>query len=157
MCFDICIPPRQLSDALKLVQKCPDTRFVLDHCGNADPKAFLRGASQDAEEPWHDADDWKRQIGRLAAEDNVVCKISGIVARAPQNFRAGHLAPIVQHCLEEFGPDRVMFATDWPVCRLRARLRDWVEALQQIVADRSTTEQRKLFHDNAVAFYGLTS
>ena len=54
-----------------------------------------------------------------------------------------------------FGPDRVMFGGDWPVCTLAATYRQWVEALKTIVADRKEEEQKKLFHDNAVRFYGL--
>ena len=89
----------------------------------------------------------------LANCPNVVCKISGIVARAPTDWTADHLAPIVNHCLDTFGPDRVMFGSDWPVCRLRASYRQWVDALWQIVATRSESDRRKLFHDNAVKFY----
>ncbi len=80
--FDICIRPGELSDALKLVRRHPNTQFILDHCGNADPKAFLP-ASQQSAEPSHSKDQWIRDIGELATCDNLVCKISGIVARAP--------------------------------------------------------------------------
>jgi len=85
-----------------------------------------------------------------------VCKISGIVARMPKGeWQPEQLAPVIDHCLDAFGPDRVMFASDWPVCTLGASLREWVEALKQIVSDRPPAEQRKLFHDNAVKFYRL--
>jgi L-fuconolactonase len=63
----------------------------------------------------------------------------------------------VRHTLDVFGPDRVMFGGDWPVCTLAATLRQWVEALQVIVRDRKVEEQRKLFHDNAVRVYRLPS
>ena len=61
----------------------------------------------------------------------------------------------MNHCLEVFGQERVMFASDWPVCTLAATCRQWVEALKTIVNDRSEAEQRRLFHDNAIAFYKL--
>jgi predicted TIM-barrel fold metal-dependent hydrolase len=95
-------------------------------------------------------------MAELAKRDRVVCKISGIVARANKdNWAAEDLAPIVNHCLDVFGPDRVMFASDWPVCTRVASLRQWVEALRSIVANRSEAERRKLFSENARRVYGL--
>ena len=57
--------------------------------------------------------------------------------------------------MEVFGPDRVMFGGDWPVCTLRSSFQRWVDALDTITADKSDGERKKLFHDNAVRFYGL--
>ncbi|MCL4193416.1 MAG: amidohydrolase family protein [Thermoguttaceae bacterium] len=158
MSFDLCMPAERLPDAIKLVDACPETRFILDHCGNADPQAFepARRAGRTSRPPQGDPEQWRRDIAELARRDRVVCKISGIVARAnKENWAAEDLAPIVNHCLEVFGPDRVMFASDWPVCTRVASLRQWVEALQSIVAERSEAERRKLYHDNAERVYGL--
>jgi predicted TIM-barrel fold metal-dependent hydrolase len=153
MCFDICVPASRLGEGVQLVERCPDTRFVVDHCGNADPTAFVVPAGAN---PAHDPDRWRRHMAALAGHKNVVCKISGIVARAPKDtWTAADLAPIVNHCLEVFGPDRVLFGSDWPVCTRVARYREWVVALREIVAGRNAEFQRKLFHDNAVRFYGL--
>ena len=152
--FDICIRPSELGDALKLVRAHADTRFILDHCGNADPKAFLTIGSP-ASEPWHKKDQWRRDISALATCDNLVCKISGIVARAPQGWRPDHLAPIINHCLDEFGPDRVVFGGDWPVCLLGAPFERWVDGLLAVIADRPIADQRKLLHDNAIRVYRL--
>ncbi len=66
------------------------------------------------------------------------------------------LAPIVNHCLDTFGPERAMFADDWPFCTKGASLRQWVDALKTIVGRRDPADQRRLFHDNAVRFYELT-
>ena len=153
--FDLCMRPTELSDGLKLAQQCPDTRFIVDHCGNADPKAFLTASRRGDEEPWHQADQWKRDMDRLASAKNVVCKISGIVARAPQGWKADDLAPIIDFCLLQFGPDRVVFGGDWPVCLLGSSYRGWVEGLKQVISSRKVAEQRKLLHDNAVKLYGL--
>jgi len=155
MIFDLCMPPSHLPAAARLVDQCPLTRFVLDHCGNADPKAFRR-RRRNGEPPRHDPQQWQRDIAELAQRKQVVCKISGIVANAPENWTAQDLAPIVNHCIDVFGPDRVMFASDWPVCTRRATLRQWVEALWSILASRDASLQRRVFHDNAVQFYGLT-
>jgi L-fuconolactonase len=152
--FDICIRPTELGDALRLTELCPDTRFILDHCGNADPKAFRRN-NDGGERPMHEAAAWRRDIEALARRQNLICKISGIVARAPRGWTADDLAPIVNHCLDSFGPDRVVFGGDWPVCLLGATFRQWVEALRQIVARRPADEQRKLWSENARRLYRL--
>jgi L-fuconolactonase len=141
--FDLCMRPNELGDAVKLVDACPDTRFILDHCGNGDVQA-------------KDRTQWERDMAELANRKRVVCKVSGIVVRAtPGKWTADDLAPIVKHTLEVFGPDRVMFGGDWPVCTLAATFRQWLEALQTIMKDRSEEEQKKLFHDNAARVYGL--
>lgn len=151
--FDLCLRPAELDDGVTLVERCPDTRFVLDHCGNADPYAFLKRGG-DAR-PSHDPEEWKRQIDRLAGSGNVVCKISGVVARARKGWTPDDLAPVVNFCLDRFGPDRVVFGGDWPVCLLGASYRGWVEALRAIVANRPAADQKKLWHDNAARFYRL--
>jgi predicted TIM-barrel fold metal-dependent hydrolase len=95
-------------------------------------------------------------MAALAHRSNVICKISGIVARAtPGNWNAATLAPAINHCLDVFGPDRVIFGGDWPVCTLVASYQEWATALREIIAQRSESEQRKLLHDNAANFYGV--
>jgi predicted TIM-barrel fold metal-dependent hydrolase len=143
MSFDLCMRPRELADAAKLIAGCPDTRFILDHCGNGEVQAT-------------DRTEWKRGMAAVAEQKNVVGKVSGIVAGAkPGAWTADDLAPIVKHTVEVFGKDRVMFGGDWPVCTLAATFKQWVTALQSIVADWPAEDQRKLFHDNAVRVYGL--
>ena len=156
MSFDLCMPPAALLDGAKLAEACPHTRFILDHCGNADPKAFRPPGNKDQTLRRAGAQ-WRQDIAELAGRKNVVCKISGIVARAPKGtWTADDLAPVINHCLELFGPQRVMFGGDWPVVTRVASFRQWVEALKQIIQNRARDEQRKLLHDNAVRFYGLT-
>ena len=91
----------------------------------------------------------------IATRPNVLCKISGIVARARPDWKPDDLAPIVQHCRQSFGHKRIVFGSDWPVCTERATLRQWIEGLQAIVHDWPEEEQRALWHDNAAEFYGL--
>ena len=153
MSLDLCIGPALMADAAELVEQCPETRFVLDHCGGANPKAF--GKEDDAKSS-EITDLWKRGMDGLARHERVVCKISGIVAAMPRdNWSPDDLAPPIDYCFEAFGPDRVIFASDWPVCTRGATLKQWVEALKEIVNGRPVAVQRKLFHDNAVGFYGL--
>ena len=142
--WDICQRPADLGDAAKLVAECPGTRFILDHCGNApilDPKGMER---------------WKKDIAAVAAHKNVMGKVSGIIASVKKgDWSVDQLAPAVNHTIEVFGWDRVFWAGDWPVCTLGAPLKDWLAAAKAIVKDKSEEQQRKLFHDNAVKFYGL--
>jgi L-fuconolactonase len=145
--------PTELADGAKLAALCPDTRFVVDHCGNADPKAFMPSSG---EAPAHEAEQWKRDLATLADRPNVICKVSGIVARVPQGeWNSDILAPAINFCLDEFGPERVVFGGDWPVCLLGASYRRWVESLKEVISNRSEVDQRKLLHDNADEFYRL--
>jgi L-fuconolactonase len=150
--FDLCMRPEELSDGRKLTEKCPGTKFIVDHCGNADPKAFMKSPP---EKPTHRPNVWKQEMDELAKRDNVLCKISGIMARAPAGWTADDLAPIVNHCLDTFGPDRVVFGGDWPVCLLGGQLRQWVDALAAIISERPEAEQRKLWSQNAIREYKL--
>ena len=139
--YELCMRADDLPDAAKLVDACPGTKFVLDHCGNPDLVKHEK---------------WKKDLADLAKRKTVVVKVSGIVASAKPKWTADDLAPVVKHTLDTFGPDRVMFGSDWPVCLKASTIAKWVTALKQIVADHKAEEQRKLFHDNAVKVYRLT-
>ena len=147
MSFDLCLRSGEIGDGAKLVANCPKTRFVVDHCGNMD----VTSTDKKARQVWMDG------MKALAQHENVVCKISGIIVTANKDWKASDLAPNMTFCMETFGSDRRMFAGDWPVCTLRASFRQWVGALREIVRgmNMSLADQKKLFHDNAVKFYGL--
>jgi predicted TIM-barrel fold metal-dependent hydrolase len=146
--FDLCMRPDELPDAGKLIDACPDTSFILDHCGNA------RVHTPDGKAP--DQTRWKKDTEALAGRKNLVCKVSGLVNTATKGaWGPDDLAPIVNHVLDVFGPDRAIFASDWPVCTTVASLAEWVGALQAVVRERPEGQRRKLFHDNAVRVYGL--
>jgi predicted TIM-barrel fold metal-dependent hydrolase len=145
--FDLCVRPAELPDFVKLVDKCPNTRFILDHCGNANLKHTPA-----------ERDRWKKDMRDIASRKHVVGKVSGFIASAPARgkWTLDDLAPVVNHTLDVFGPDRVMFGGDWPVCLLGVeKYADWATALRTIVKDRPEEQQKKLLHDNAVKFYGL--
>lgn len=142
--FDICVLARQIPIAIKLVSKCPDVVFILDHCGVPQVKEKT-------------LDPWRSYIAEIAKYPNVACKISGLVAYAdPQRWTTEDLRPFVEHAIESFGWDRVLFGSDWPVCTLSASYRQWVEALQAITRAPGEANQRKLFYDNAVRVYRLS-
>ena len=144
--FDLCMRPAEIADGAQLAEKCPRTRFIIDHCGNMP----IHGADAKLRQTWEQA------MKAAAGLENVVCKISGIVVTAKdKDWQPADLAENVNYCLDTFGEDRVFFGGDWPVCTLRASLVQWAGALQRIVRDRSPEFQRKLFHDNAVRLYAL--
>ncbi len=143
--FDLCLGATELEYAVQWIKQFPNTRFVLDHCGNM---------SVQSNNP-QDRKKWEDSLKKLAEQENIICKISGIVASAKEDWKPEDLAQNMNQCLDTFGEDRVMFAGDWPVCTLRSSFRDWVNALKWIVRDRSLEFQKKLFHDNALKFYDL--
>ena len=155
MSFDLCMRPGELSDGLALAKQCRETRFVVDHCGNAKPEAFLPDNLR-KDFPEHDPQKWRDDIASLADCSNVICKISGVIASAPKDIPfAESLAPIVNHCVDRFGSERVVFGGDWPVCLLGGSYKDWVQALRTIIANRASADQKKLMHENARKFYRL--
>lgn len=143
--FDLCMRSGELLDGDKLVAQCPHTRFIVDHCGNMS----VQETEPDKRRPWMEG------MRHLADHDHVVCKVSGIVASARPDWTVEQLAPNIQFTLDTFGENRVMFGGDWPVCTLTSTYRRWVESLDEITRAQSTAARTKLFHDNAVRFYGL--
>ncbi len=140
--FDICVRPWQLGVARELAAACPDVQFVLDHCGNP---PIASG----------DISVWRKDVAALAELPNVAGKISGILIHAPRDWTPDTLRPAVEHMIEVFGWDRVVFGSDRPVLTLNGTLTQWVEALKQIVSGASADEQANLFHRNAIRIYGL--
>ena len=144
--FDFCMRSSDLPDAAKLADKCTDTRFILDHCGN--PK---HGFTEDEKKKW------KADLAELAKKKNVVCKVSGFLANGwPKGkWTADDIAPIVNTTIDTFGVDRVMFGGDWPVVTLAGSYKEWLTALRAIIANRPDLDQKKILHDNAAKFYGI--
>ena len=142
--FDICVLARQLPIAIKLVSKCPDVVFILDHCGVPQVKE-------------KNLDPWRAHVTEIARYPNVSCKISGLVAYADhRQWTAEDLRPFVEHVIASFGWNRVLFGSDWPVCTLSASYKQWVEALRAITQGAGEVNQRKLFYNNAVRVYRLS-
>jgi predicted TIM-barrel fold metal-dependent hydrolase len=141
--FDLCFLARQLPIAMELVNKCPNTQFILDHCG-------VPNIASGALDPWRD------HIRQLAAFPNVACKISGVLAYCkPGSATIDAVRPYVEHCIECFGWDRVVWGSDWPVCMILTTLRQWVAISLDIARTAADGERRKLFHENAIRIYGL--
>ena len=150
MCYDINTGPAGLERAAAIVTQCPDTRFVLDHCGNIDATSF-RERSRNRET----RASWLQGISMVAERKNVVCKISGVMEASRGNATADDYAAVIDHCLDSFGPDRVMFASNWPVVNRGGSFARWVQVVRHATKGRSEIDRRKLFHDNALHFYRL--
>jgi predicted TIM-barrel fold metal-dependent hydrolase len=141
--FDICVLARQLPVAVNLVRRSPGVTFILDHGGNP---------------PLRDGElsGWRDGIRELAGHPHVVCKISGLVNNADhERWTADDLRPAFEHLIECFGWDRILFGSDWPVCKLAASLREWIETLDRLTRASGAAAQQKLFHDNAARTYRL--
>ncbi|MCL4858747.1 MAG: amidohydrolase family protein [Caldilineaceae bacterium] len=143
--FDICISHIQLANTIKLVAQCPNVQFILDHIGKPGIKNHL-------------LDPWRDEMRALAAHPNVWCKVSGLVTEADhQQWTRDDLKPYIDHVIDCFGFERVMYGGDWPVAYQATDYPRWVETLQWAVSGCSDAELRKLFRDNAIAFYRLAS
>jgi predicted TIM-barrel fold metal-dependent hydrolase len=141
--FDLCLRPQQLPLGVNLVRQLADVQFVLDHCGIPN----IKGG---------ELDPWRQHIRELAQFPNLACKISGVVAYCdPQQVNAKAIQPFIEHCVECFGWDRVLFGGDWPVCSLTSTLGRWVEIAKELVRTESAERRRKFFAENAEKIYGL--
>lgn len=143
--FELCLKgDDQFRNAITLARRCPEVRFILDHIG----KPFIIDGVL---EPW------KGLMQELAALPNTWCKISGLVTEADlERWTPEDLKPYLDWALHCFGWDRVMYGGDWPVATLAAPYTRWVETLAWAVRDAPAAQRRKLFRDNAVAFYRLS-
>lgn len=141
--YDILIFPKQLPAAIKLVAKFPEQPFVLDHIAKPPIKA---GALSP----------WREQIIELAKHPNVVCKVSGMVTEADwTGWKPSDLKPYVEVVFKTFGPQRLMYGSDWPVCTLAASYAQAFSALQEVLGPLSPTDTDEIFSGVARRFYGL--
>ncbi|MEX0794661.1 MAG: amidohydrolase family protein [Pirellulaceae bacterium] len=153
--FDLCMRAGELKDGAELAKKCPETRFIVDHLGNGDPKAFLPAGDPRHAKAEHKPKVWQEGIRALADQANTICKISGIAARVPKDWTPDELRPVIHECIKRFGPDRIVFGSDWPVCKLGASLKEWVTALRTILEDFPEETRDKLLYANAQRLYRL--
>ena len=143
LAYNILVFPRQLSATIELARKLPEQPFVLDHMGKpaiGTGKIFP----------------WSEQMIELAKSPNVYCKISGMVTEANwTSWNSSDLLPYLDLVFEAFGPDRLMFGSDWPVCLLAASYRRWFEIVEDYFAQFGSETRQKIFGTNAARFYGI--
>lgn len=142
--FDMCFLARQLPVALEFASACDNTTLVLDHCGVPD----IAGGGLDP---------WRAGMTALAELPNIHCKLSGIMAYcAPGEASLEAIRPYVDHVLEAFGPDRIVWGSDWPVVNLANGLPDWIAVTRTILDGLSADEAVAIAHRNAEAVYKVS-
>ena len=141
--FDILTHPRHLPAILRAVQATPGLHAILDHISKPDMTGPLDPG-------------WLEGIAALAAVPGLHCKVSGLVTEAGTDWSADRIRPFVAAVAAAFGPDRLVFGSDWPVCTLAAR-HDEVVALAQALLGEifSAEELQRIFETNGLRFYGL--
>jgi L-fuconolactonase len=143
LAFDICIFHSQAPNTLAMMRQCPEVSFVLDHIGKPGIKAGL-------------LDPWRAHIREMAALPNVVCKLSGVTTEADHKmWTRDQLRSYIDHVIECFGPDRILYGGDWPVSELAGSYLQWLATLDLATAGFSPADKRKLFRDNAIKAYRL--
>ncbi len=143
LAFDLLVRPRELPAALDTIAAHPSVRFVLDHIA----KPPIRDAG---------STDWDRLMPRLSAYPNVACKLSGMVTEADwQRWTVAELRPYVRSVLEWFGPERVLFGSDWPVCLLAASYETVFQATRQLVHELVPERASEVMGETAARIYGL--
>jgi L-fuconolactonase len=143
--YDLLVRERELPAALLAVERLPQLAFVVDHLA----KPRVREAVTDP---------WAARLRLLARHQNVSCKVSGLVTEADWNrWTTGHLTPYVRHAVDAFGPERLLFGSDWPVCLLAASYAEVVEAAAETLerAGLDSGEREAVFGANALRTYRL--
>ena len=140
--FDILIKPRHIPHAVEFVTRNPDLMVVVDHMA----KPEIRNSGF---EPW------RREMEAFRALEHVHCKISGILTEDGDGWMLERLRPYVDAIIDIFGPNRLMFGSDWPVVNLVADYGRWVEAVDALLDQLTRSDQQKIWADNGARFYRL--
>jgi len=141
--YDILIFPKHLPAALELVAAVPEQRFVIDHLAKPEIKA---GQTKG----------WEAQMREIAQNQNVYCKVSGMVTEADwSKWKNSDFAPYLDVVLEAFGAERLMFGSDWPVCLVAASHAQVVGIVEDYLETNAPAAKQKVFGENAARFYGL--
>jgi L-fuconolactonase len=140
--FDLLVRPPHLNAALALLNRHPDLRAVVDHGGKPD---IANGMWQP----------WAEDIRRIARETSAYCKVSGLVTEARPGWKPGDLRRYVEHLIECFGAERLLWGSDWPVMLLNADYPGWLAAAKKFIASQSAADQMAIMNDNAIRFYRL--
>lgn len=141
--YDILILEHQLANTIRFVDRHPDQQFVVDHI--AKPKIKT-----------NEIQPWQNLLKELARRENVSCKISGMVTEADyQHWTEAQLQPYFDAVLDAFGPARLLFGSDWPVCQVATNYSDWLQLVKKQVSTLSSEEQNQIFYHNALKAYQL--
>ena len=142
--FDALGFPRHLENFHRIFTRYPDMRVVVDHCMK--PQIHDHGEASFRH--------WAEGMSRLA-DTGAYCKFSALVTEANPDWTVADLTPYVDHVFRAFGPDRVMWGSDWPVVRLRCEYGDWRAAAETLTAGLTDAERARIYGGTASEFYGL--
>jgi len=141
--YDILIYPRHIKYACTLVYEFPHQKFIIDHLA----KPLIKESK---------IEPWKKDMQKLAREDNVLCKLSGMVTEANwDSWKQEDFVPYMETLLEVFGPNRLLFGSDWPVCTVAAKYRQVLKIVTNFITSLSQTEQARIMGQTAIDFYNL--
>jgi L-fuconolactonase len=141
--FEITVTFTQMDSVLDIAQRLPQVPMVLDHCG----KPGIRDGRLDA---------FQHHARALARHPNVHCKLSGLTTEADhRHWSDAQILPYIDTALQAFGPDRLFYGSDWPVCLLATSLSRWIGVLEQALSGCTPANMRKIFRDNANALYRI--
>ena len=151
--YDLLFFPKHLRHAVTLSQRFPGLKMVIDHVAKPPIKAAAAGTDDDEAVPA-----WREAMAAAAACPNIWCKLSGLVTEADHHaWRPEHLRPFVDYVFDCFGPERLMYGSDWPVCQLATSYQGQLDALRSVLPDWLDDEDRDaVFGGTAAGFYGLT-
>nr|WP_299967461.1 amidohydrolase family protein [uncultured Roseobacter sp.] len=145
--FDALGFPRHLPNFHRLLTRYPTLRTVIDHGMKPQIARAMAGEEVFA--------DWAEGMGKIAEDTGALCKLSGLVTEAADGWQVDDLRPFSDHILEVLGPARVMWGSDWPVCRLQSEYAGWHNTAQSLTADLSEAARADVFGGTATRFYGL--
>jgi L-fuconolactonase len=141
--YDVLVFARHLPQAIRFVDRHSSQVFVLDHIAKPD---IRRG----------EIDTWAANMREFARRQNTYCKISGMVTEADaQSWSSETMRPYFEAAIDAFGPTRVMFGSDWPVCLIASSYARWVATVEEWTAGWSASEQERLWAGTAIEAYGL--
>lgn len=141
--YDILIFHQQLKAAHQLIKSCPEQLFVIDHIAKPNIKLGI----------WKD---WKKELALLAEREYIYCKLSGMLTEADwKNWKPADLQIYLEESLELFGPNRLMFGSDWPVCKLAAEYDQVLDLIEQFTDSLSSTEKSAIMGQTAMEFYSI--
>lgn len=142
--FDILTFPRHLPDVLDALAQAPSLRAVVDHISKPDMAAPMA------------ANGWVEDIARLAHHPRIMCKVSGLVTETGADWSAARIRPFLQHVAAAFGPERLIFGSDWPVCTLKASYGEVFALARGLLAEMFGADAlQAIFETNALRFYKL--
>lgn len=143
LCYDFLCRSHQLSTASDVARSLPGLKIVLEHAGKPPIKA-------------REFDEWVAAIDLLAPATNVCCKLSELITQADWSaWRAEDVAPYVSHVVKTLGYERVMWGSGWPICLLASSYAQTISTIVASLPGASRQDLKKVFHDNALRWYGL--